>query len=149
MNLEKQSETLNDLVLINNDRMEGYLKGIEELKNEDSDLKMLFEERIEQSKKFHAELVDVLSKANHEVKEGTMVSGKIYRAWMDVKAFFSGSNRKAILDNCEDGEYAAVKAYDSALECQNLTAEQRALVVRQHAAIKASYEKIKTLKEVS
>lgn len=147
MNLEKQSETLNDLVLINNDRMEGYLKGIEELKTEDSDLKMVFEDRIEQSRNFHAELVDELTKSNHEVKEGTMTSGKIYRAWMDVKAFFTGNNRKAILDNCEDGEDAALKAYDEALKCENLTPEQRAIVVRQHAAIKASHDKIKAMRD--
>lgn len=147
MNLEKQSETLNDLVLINNDRMEGYRKGIDELKEEDFDLKGVFQERIDQSNHFHTELSKELLLANKEVKEGTMTSGKIYRAWMDVKAFFTGNNRKAILDNCVDGEEAAIKAYDSALECQNLTPEQRALIIRQQTEIKTSQDKIKALRD--
>lgn len=147
MNLEKQSETLNDLVLINNDRMEGYRKGMEELKDEDFDLRSVFQERIDQSNHFHTELSKELILSNKEVEEGTKTSGKIYRAWMDVKAFFTGNSRKAILDNCVDGEEAAIKAYDSALECENLTPEQRSLIIRQHAEIKSSQDKIIALRD--
>jgi len=35
-------EELNDLVEINNDRIKGYTRAIEELKDEDGDLKTLF-----------------------------------------------------------------------------------------------------------
>lgn len=147
MNLEKQSETLNDLVLINNDRMEGYKKGMEELKDEDFDLRSVFQERIDQSNHFHTELSKELILSNKEVEEGTKTSGKIYRAWMDVKAFFTGNSRKAILDNCVDGEEAALKAYNSALECENLTPEQRSLIIRQQAEIKSSQDKIKALRD--
>ncbi len=147
MNLEKQAETLNDLVLINNDRVEGYQKAIEELKTEDADLKSVFQERINQSRNFHAELVAEVAKSGEELEKGTLVSGKIYRAWMDVKAFFSGGDRKTILDNCEDGEDAALRAYDEALECQNITPEQRAIIIRQQAEVKASHDKIKAMRD--
>lgn len=147
MNLEKQAETLNDLVLINNDRVEGYQKAIDELKAEDADLRGLFQERIDQSRNFHAELVAEVAKSGEELEKGTLVSGKIYRAWMDVKAFFSGGDRKTILDNCEDGEDAALRAYDEALECQNITPEQRAIIIRQQAEVKASHDKIKAMRD--
>jgi len=38
----ESAEILNDLVQINNDRIEGYEKVIENLKDEDKDLKPLF-----------------------------------------------------------------------------------------------------------
>ena len=147
MNLEKQAETLNDLVLINNDRVKGYQKAIDELKPEDSDLASIFQERVDQSRRFGEELVVHVHRSGEDVAEGTMASGKIYRAWMDVKAFFSGNNRKAILENCEFGEDAALRAYEEALKCENLTPEQRALVIRQQTEIQASHNQIKSMRD--
>ena len=145
--LKNQVETLNDLVLINNDRVEGYQKAIAELKPEDADLKFVFQERIDQSRSFHSELVAEIAKTGREIEQGTMLSGKIYRAWMDVKAFFTGADRKAILDNCEDGEDAALRAYNEALECEELTPEQRTIIIRQQASIKISHDKIKAMRD--
>ena len=147
MNLEKQAETLNDLILINNDRVEGYQKAIDELKPEDSDLRILFQERVEQSSLNRDELAPAVVRGGEEIAEGTMVSGKIYRAWMDVKAFFSG-NRRAILDNCVFGEEAALRAYEEALNSEDLTPEQRAIVIRQQAEIQVSYDEIRAMREM-
>ncbi|WP_298653348.1 PA2169 family four-helix-bundle protein [uncultured Proteiniphilum sp.] len=147
MNLEKQAETLNDLVLINNDRMEGYQKAIDELRDEDADLRSLFQERIDQSRQFRDELVSEVVRSGERVAEGTKAAGKIYRAWMDVKAFFSGSDRKTILDNCENGEDAALRAYEETLECENLTPEQRSIVIRQQAEIKTSHDTIRAMRD--
>ncbi|SFK63774.1 ferritin-like domain-containing protein [Proteiniphilum acetatigenes] len=148
MNLEKQAETLNDLILINNDRVEGYQKAIDELKPEDSDLRILFQERVEQSSLNRDELAPAVVRGGEEIAEGTMVSGKIYRAWMDVKAFFSGNNRRAILDNCVFGEEAALRAYEEALNSEDLTPEQRAIVIRQQAEIQVSYDEIRAMREM-
>lgn len=146
MNLEKQAETLNDLILINNDRVKGYQKAIDELKPEDADLAGTFQERVNQSRLFGEELETHVYRSGEEVAEGTMASGKIYRAWMDIKAFFSGNNRKAILENCEFGEDAALRAYEEALKCENLTPVQRTLVIRQQAEIQASHNKVKAMR---
>ena len=145
--LEKQAETLNDLVLINSDRAEGYQKAVDQLRIEDADLRPVFQKRVDQSRQFHSELVNQVVRLGQDVEEGTKASGKIYRAWMDVKAFFSGGDRKTILDSCETGEDAAVRAYNEALECENLTPEQRALVIRQHAEVKASHDEIRAMRD--
>lgn len=145
--LKEQAETLNDLVLINNDRVEGYKKAIDELKPEDHDLKNLFQARIDQSRKFHTELVEELARAGKSIELGTKTSGKIYRAWMDMRAFFSGGDRKTILDNCEGGEDAALRAYEDALKCENITPEQRTIIIRQQVAIKASHDEIKLMRD--
>ena len=146
--LEKQAETLNDLVLINNDRIEGYQKAIDELKDEDADLKPLFQKRVDESRKFHTELVVEVTKLGEEIEKGTKTSGKIYRVWMDLKALFTGSDRKVILDNCENGEDAALRAYSEALECENLTSAQREIIIRQKGDIKVSHDEIKVMRDL-
>ena len=55
-----------------------------------------------------------------DIEKGTTNSGKIYRAWMDVKAAFTGHDRKAILASCEFGEDAAQAAYKTALAVEGL-----------------------------
>ncbi len=145
--VKNQIETLNDLILINNDRVEGYQKAIEELKADDADLRILFQERVNQSSSFHTELSGEIAKTGEEIKEGTNLTGEIYRAWMDVKAFFSGADRKTILDNCENGEDAALRAYEEALKSDYLSPEQRTMIIRQQAEIKISHDKIRAMRD--
>lgn len=143
---EKQARLLNDLILINNDRVVGYEKAMEELKKEDSDLKLLFQEKINQSNDYKTELSKEIIKTGSKVETGTTNAGKIYRVWMDVKTFFGGADRKIVLDNCEDGENAAVMAYNDALASEGQTPEIRSLLTRHHAELIISYNRIKALK---
>ena len=145
--LENQARLLNDLILINNDRVVGYQKAMEELKDEDSDLKLLFQEKVNQSNEFKAELVNKIIETGNKVEDGTTNAGKIYRIWMDVKAFFGGSDRKVVLDNCVDGEDAALLAYNDALTSVGLSPNARNILTNHHAALKISYDRIRALKD--
>lgn len=144
--IEKQARLLNDLILINNDRVLGYQKAMEELKKEDSDLKLLFQEKVNQSNDYKTELSQKVIETGQKVETGTTNAGKIYRVWMDVKAFFGGSDRKVVLDNCEDGEDAALVAYNDGLTSEGLTPDVRSLLTRHHAELKISHNRIKALK---
>lgn len=145
--IDKQTRILNDLILINNDRVTNYQKAEEELKKEDADLKQLFQEKVEQSNFFITELTQKVTEAGHKVESGTTNAGKIYHVWMDVKAFFGGFNRKIILDNCLVGEDAALSAYNDALTSEGLSPEIRSLLTQHHADLILSYNKVKALKE--
>ncbi len=145
--IDNQARLLNDLILINNDRVVGYQKAMEELKNEDSDLKLLFQEKVNQSNEFKSDLSQKILQTGHEVETGTTNAGKIYRVWMDVKAFFGGSDRKIVLDNCEDGEDAALAAYNDALTSEGLSTDARTLITKHLAALKISHDRIKTLRD--
>ena len=145
--IEKQTRILNDLILINNDRVTNYRKAEEELKKEDADLIQLFQEKVEQSNNFIDELTQKVTEAGHKVESGTTNAGKIYHVWMDVKAFFGGFNRKIILDNCVVGEDAALSAYNDALTSEGLSPEIRSLLTQHHADLIVSYNKVKALKE--
>ncbi len=144
---ENVIEELNDLIEINNDRIVGYERAIEETKIEDSDLKSIFAQMATESREYNQELTQEVISLGGEVETGTTSSGKIYRAWMDVKATFTGHSRKSVLENCEFGEDAAQKAYRSALDDDDLSSTSRELVMRQQQALKLSHDKIKMMRD--
>lgn len=146
-NTKDTIEVLNDLIQINNDRITGYEKAIREIKAEDEDLKILFATMIAESHRNKIALATEVQTMGAEVENGTTTSGKIYRAWMDVKAVFTGHDRHTILANCEAGEDAAKKAYKTALENEALPAYIRELLVQQQGTLLASHDEIKSLRD--
>lgn len=141
------TEVLNDLIQINNDRIEGYEKARKELKDGDADLKSLFLNMIEESQKYKMALATEVAALGEDIETGTTNSGKIYRAWMDVKALFTGHDRKTVLNNCEFGEDAAQNAYKMALEVEGLPANISTLVADQKASLRTSHDEIKRLRD--
>ena len=87
---EKVIGILNDLIRINHDRIVGYEKGIDELKDEDADLLTLFQRYTHESRQFVNELTHEVTRLGGDPADGTTNSGKIYRVWMDLKAVVTG-----------------------------------------------------------
>lgn len=146
MQAEKSLETLNTLIIIHNDRIEGYERASRE--TEETYLKQLFAELIQTSLKCKTELISEVLKSGGKPDEGTSASGKFYHAWMDLKAALSGKNRKVILNSCETGEDAAISAYENALaQAEYLTDEQRAMISNQLSFIRADHNKIIRLRD--
>jgi uncharacterized protein (TIGR02284 family) len=145
---EKTYEMLNDLVQINNDRVAGYEKAAKETQVEDADLRSLFVSMAADSRSYANELSQHLALSSEDPAQGTTLKGKIYRAWMDVKATFSGKGRKAILASCEYGEDAAQKAYNDALSSDaEIPTEIRQLIMDQKTKLKKSHDKIKQMRD--
>ena len=149
MDKEKQTGVVNDLIRINNDRVEGYEKAIDELKDEDADLKTLFQRYVSESRQYAVELETEVRRLGGDPADGTTNSGKIYRVWMDLKAAITGKDRQTILNNCEFGEDAAQKAYDTALNSDvTLEPTLRELIVRQKASLKSGHDEVKRLRDM-
>ena len=145
---EAITEVLNDLVKINNDRIEGYERAISETSDADADLKGVFSEMISESRQYKSDLVAQINSLGGEVSTDSTLSGKVYRAWMDVKATFSGSSRQAILDNCEFGEDAWRRAYESSLSSDvEMSAEIRTLITDQYNNEQKAHELIKKYRD--
>jgi uncharacterized protein (TIGR02284 family) len=150
---EAANDILNDLVKINNDRIAGYERAINETKDLDIDLKSLFVQMIEESKAYKAELSDLIQKNEGVVEDETTSSGKIYRAWMDIKATVTDSDRLSILAACEFGEDAAQRAYESALasdalldpSIRGIVEDEKARLGKSHDLIKRQREAYKAL----
>ncbi len=137
-------EVLNDLIEINNDRVQGYEKATQETKNLGVDLQAIFHSLANDSRKYAAELTQEVNNLGGEAARDTTTSGKIYRAWMDVKAAFAGHDRQSVLSSCDFGEDAAQKAYTTALESDTeISAEIRKVIVSQQENLKIAHNLIK------
>ena len=147
MEKEKTIEALNALIIINNDRIEGYKTASKE--TEEPDLKTLFAQFISTSQKCKQELILEVSKLGGKAAEGTMTSGKFFRVWMDVKAALTGKDRKAILNSCEYGEDNALDTYEDVLvnDCEHLSEEQQTMINVQKSLLKAGHDHIRALRE--
>ena len=143
-------EALNDLIQINNDRIAGYEKAIDELgDNLDGDLKILFTKMIAESGKYKADLAAMVASYGGKVAEGSTLAGKLYRAWMDVKAVFTGGDRKTVLSNCEAGEDATQRAYQMALNDEEVMPETKVLIAKQKQELLSSHNEIKALRDAA
>jgi uncharacterized protein (TIGR02284 family) len=146
-NNEKLAEALNDLIKINNDRIEGYEKAARE--SDDMDLNAVFLKMSEQSDDFTHELAEKIEGLGGEETTDTTISGKIYRVWMDIKNTFTGGSRKSILEVCEFGEDAAQKAYNEALNTDaEMSADIRQLIMAQKMDLKKSHDIIKEYRDL-
>lgn len=146
---ENTNEVLNDLIKINNDRIAGYERALSEMRNEDGDLRPTFESMKSESEGYKKELVSYVQSHDGDVEDDTTISGKIYRAWMEVKNVFTGGDREELLDSCEFGEDAAQRAYEAALgnESSRIDEGARQLIQDQQRALKESHDTIKRLRD--
>src|SRR6476660_2665953 len=92
MKTEKTIDVLNELIQINNDRIEGYRTASEE--TEESDLKSFFSELKATSINNNSELRSEVTRLGGTPTDETKITGKFFRVWMDVKAAITGKNRK-------------------------------------------------------
>jgi uncharacterized protein (TIGR02284 family) len=145
MKNDKSIDVLNNLITINNDRIQGYETAIDETK--DADLKSEFARFIATSQECKSELIAAVTKLGGKPAEGTRPDGKIYRAWMDFKALVTGKDRKAILNSCEYGEDVAVNTYEKALKDEDLSSEYITLVSEQYGKIKADHDTVRSMRD--
>jgi len=146
--IEKSVEILNDLIEINNDRSKGFGKAAQDLDPTDMDLQGIFLNCSTESRQFSEELRNEVNQLGHHADNDTSNTGALHRAWIDVKATFTGHDRKAILAECERGEDAIKKAYRDALSPEHdLSAEVMPILLRQQQAIETSHDRIKALRD--
>jgi len=141
-------EVLNDLIRINNDRVEGYEKAIKDAAG-NPDLVRVFSEYADQSRDYANELRRAVLSQGGEATDSTTVSGKIYRIWMDLRSAVSSSERASALDLSEYGEDAAQKAYKEALQdSAGLPADVLAIITTQKSALKQAHDTIRRMRDL-
>lgn len=144
---EKLIEALNDLIRINNDRVEGYRKAIDQ--TEDDDLQALFQRMREESLAFISQLEGILQDGGVEPTHKTTIYGKLYRTWMDVKATFSGHDRHSILAACEYGEDSTQRTYEDVLGSNiSMPYSIRELIANQRRALRSAHDTVRTYRDL-
>ena len=149
MQNDEMVDELRDLVLINNDRINGYEKAAEDI--EDAQLATLFRNLTSQSRQFRSELADVILRMGGTVPDvgDTSTGSKVHRTWIDIKAAFTGKDRNTILESCVFGDDAAIEEYEEALDEEDLPAYVRETVSRQLAELRQTRDQIATLRNAT
>lgn len=142
---DKKADTLHELLLFVNDRIEGYKKAVEE--SEDPQLQGYYKQLVSQSQRFATTLNENLRQQGGEREEGTTVKGKVYRRFMEAASAVTGHSEKTILATNIHGEMWALKAYKEALSDRTLTGLLRQEVERQHTLSQKTYDELKRLAE--
>ncbi|WP_020601058.1 ferritin-like domain-containing protein [Spirosoma panaciterrae] len=143
-------DDLNELVKINNDRIQGYEKAIKD--NEDAGLDDLFRHYVVQSQNFRSQLADHIVRIDGlAVSDATStdVTSKIHRAWIDIKSALTGKDRESILSSVEFGENAAVEAYQDAIEKDHIPAYIKEDLQKQLTELQSALDRIKSLEKAA
>jgi uncharacterized protein (TIGR02284 family) len=136
-------DTLHELLLFVNDRIEGYERAVSESK--DQSLRSYYQQLVSQSQQFARTLNGYLRVQDSSEETGTTIKGKFYRAWMEAKAAVTGYSEEAILGSNIYGEEWALKAYQEALADSSLTGSLRREVQRQYDQSNQTYRKLQQL----
>lgn len=145
---EKNSEVLNDLIMINNDRINCYEKAAQESGDSDEDLRELFKKMAGEGRVYAEELKCNIIGDGSKPKDETTLLGGIYNTWIYIKSRIFGTTRKDILESCECMEDAAQRAYRKALESNALTGFSRRMVNNQKIRLMYTHDKIRRLCEM-
>jgi uncharacterized protein (TIGR02284 family) len=145
MNKEKSIVVLNNLIEINNERIEIY-KTAKKVTEED-DLKDLFSEFQETSTIFKSELVEEVQKMGGVPVFAVRNKNLLVKLWFNFKSKFIGKDREDILNTMEYNEFVAIKSYKDTLSnnLDHLTAELHIMLKSQQMLLTAHHDKVKKL----
>lgn len=146
MKRDKTVDALNRLVEINNDRIEGY-KTAASVTDEQA-LKALFGRFAQGSQTCRTELAKEITSLAGTPTEGTKNSGKLFRAWMDVKAALTSNDRKGIFNSCEFGEANALVTYENVLtrDREHLSSSHISMINKQMSMLKGDHGMVRSIR---
>ena len=144
---EKSLDILRELIIINNDRYEGYRTASEELN--DVSFKAIHAELSLQSTRFSAELRKLippneLAPENDETK----FFGDFYSSWMSIKSALAENDNSAILLLCKFSEDIIQKTYDDYIIDVDIASEVSSLVKKQRKELDKSYDLLKAFQKI-
>ena len=136
-----QNELVKTVIQVLNDGARGFAEIGEKLK--DASVKAYFLKEAQTRGSFAREL-ESASGISSDV--GGTATGTVHRAWGDLKANLGGGDH-TLLETAEQGEDAAKKAYEKALEDSSIPTEVKSLLARQQTHILASHDQVKAYRD--
>lgn len=79
---------------------------------------------------------------------GGTTAGTVHRVWGDLKANLGGSDH-TLFETAEQGEDAAKKAYQAALDDSDTPSNVRAVLTRQQSHIQTAHDRVKAFRDGS
>jgi uncharacterized protein (TIGR02284 family) len=140
---ENVSNVLNNLIETCKDGEQGFRQAAEKAK--DPSLRALFSKYSTQRAGYAQELQQLVATLGEKPETSGHAAGALHRGWTGLKAALSRDEDKALIDECEAGEDAAVNAYrDASGAALPPTVSQ--VVQRQFAGVQEAHIIIRDLK---
>ncbi|MGZ3898869.1 MAG: PA2169 family four-helix-bundle protein [Bacteroidia bacterium] len=145
---EKPVQILNELIIVNNGRLEGFHYA--SMETDASVLKVLFSRLTETSMVFKKELVNEVYKLGGEPGVCANVPYEVSKAWDEVKDALIYKDHLTLLRSCGQEETAIIKLYENVLwsEEENMTTQHQRLFSKHCELLNADHNKIKNLLNV-
>jgi uncharacterized protein (TIGR02284 family) len=137
-------DVLNDLLESSRDGEYGFHASAEHA--ESGELKGIFQRHSRECAAAAVELEHEIRRLGGDPASGGSVSGALHRGWVSVKTALSTNDDKAVLEECERGEDAAVARYRKALKA-NLPADIRVLLERQAQGAQRNHDEVRALRD--
>jgi len=144
MHTDDTIDTLNTLIETAKDGEFGFRKSAAYLSS--TDTQQLFTRRADECLQAATELQTLVTGLGGDAEHGGSTSGAIHRGWVTVKGTLTGYSDKAIFDEIERGEDAALSSYRKALE-QPLSLELRGVVERQLEGVQRNHAQVRALRD--
>ena len=134
---------LNNLIETCKDGENGFKTAAEKAK--ESSLKSLFSKYATQRAEYARQLQAHVSRLGGTPETTGHVAASLHRGWLNLKEALSKNEDAALIEECEFGEDAAVKAYKDALN-NSLPSDVESLVQKQLAGIQEAHGVLRDLK---
>ena len=144
MDNEDVVDVLNDLLESARDGEYGFGDCAEHA--ESAQLQSIFQRHARECAAAAEELEKAIRRLGGEPASGGTMAGALHRGWVSVKTALTTQDDKAVLQECERGEDAAVARYRKALGAA-LPADVRALVERQARGAQNNHDEVRALRD--
>ncbi|MCM4166481.1 hypothetical protein KCTC52924_03412 [Arenibacter antarcticus] len=144
--IKEIEDRLNDIIQKNEDSVKGYKKAAENTEN--AGLQNYFWNKAKERRTFLVELKTSTPTLNTRDKIDGSTAGALHRTWMDVKAFFSGDDAEAMLEEAIRGDKAAIEEYNEVLANTLVPPSLSSIIRRQRDWLMQDLERIKTLEDL-
>ncbi|MEY4563171.1 MAG: hypothetical protein RLZZ618_2448 [Pseudomonadota bacterium] len=138
-------DTLNDLIETCKDGELGFTACAERVTS--SELRRVFTQRAAECRQAADELRPFVIQYGGEPENDGSTAGALHRGWVAVRGSLAGYTDKAMLEECERGEDAALGRYRAAMKEEALPETLRALIARQQLGVQANHDQIKRLRD--
>ena len=152
MEMKKDAlKAINDLVETCKDGEKGFKTAAENVDNPQikSELIRFAQQRAD----FRSELETCARQLGGSVENTNSVTGAamdavgaVHRGWINLKSAITGHNAKAILNECENGDAAAIETYEKVMKSPDLPTNVKTVIQRQHDEIEAAKAAVASLK---
>jgi len=144
---KEHAVALQMLLQKNYDAEKGFKKAM--TKTESDSLKEFLKRQALKHNRFATELDKEIRSLNETPKEQGSFTGKLSRAWMDIKVAVSGNHDEAIIEECVRGEKDSAEEYEEALDKNKFLPHLEEILKKQLSDINTMIAEVKSMEDLT